>query len=333
MADYAIIRVEKLKDLGAVVASARHAFRERNTPNADPALILKNKPEGAEKAEDVVQGVRDRITPLVKRKDSVVCLEYLISASPEAFRDGDLSWSEMQQGYFKDSLDWLKQRHGAENVVASMIHNDETTPHMTVYVVPVAGTRLSAKHFCGGREKLVKLQTDFAEQVGNEYGVQRGKHRGVGDERVTHQTVKEWYGKGIARLQEEITAQKANLELERAKLEESKAWLASQHSRMSEELRKRGLELDSERDRLAAVTVKLDQREAALKEREAFVNDRIERFNAGVTKMKAGQERFREDVEKFKEARQAFDLATRGHTPGQVKKALDDLDKKRGMSR
>ena len=38
--------------------------------------------------------------------------------------------------YFRDSLEWLKQRHGAENVVYAGIHRDETTPHMYAYVVP-----------------------------------------------------------------------------------------------------------------------------------------------------------------------------------------------------
>ena len=41
-----------------------------------------------------------------------------------------------QDAYFRDSLEWLKQRHGAENVVYAGIHRDETTPHMYAYVVP-----------------------------------------------------------------------------------------------------------------------------------------------------------------------------------------------------
>ena len=37
---------------------------------------------------------------------------------------------EEQDAYFRDALDWLKGRHGAENVVYAGIHRDETTPHL-----------------------------------------------------------------------------------------------------------------------------------------------------------------------------------------------------------
>lgn len=151
------------------------------------------------------------------------CLEYLVTASPEAFKSGGgLFWTGSAQAYFDDSLKWLKDRHGAENVVASVVHNDETTPHMTVYVVPKVDGKLSAKHFCGGRQKLAQLQTDFAEQVGKNYGVNRGKARKVGDERVRHVTIKEFYedlGQKAAAERAEIAAARAEMVAQKAKLE------------------------------------------------------------------------------------------------------------------
>ena len=60
------------------------------------------------------------------RKDAVQAVEYLITASPEAMQGKPKS---EQDAYFRDSLEWLKQRHGAENVVYAGIHwgRDDTT--------------------------------------------------------------------------------------------------------------------------------------------------------------------------------------------------------------
>ncbi|WP_227553361.1 plasmid recombination protein, partial [Acinetobacter baumannii] len=38
--------------------------------------------------------------------------------------------TEKEADIFKRSLEWLKQRHGAEYVISTSIHLDETTPHL-----------------------------------------------------------------------------------------------------------------------------------------------------------------------------------------------------------
>ena len=50
-----------------------------------------------------------------------------------------------------DSLEWLRKRHGSDNVVGWSIHRDEQAPHLAVYVVPLKDGKLNAKHFTGGR--------------------------------------------------------------------------------------------------------------------------------------------------------------------------------------
>ena len=54
-----------------------------------------------------------------------------------------------QDAYFRDALDWLKNKHGAENVVYAGIHRDETTPHMYAYVVPRVGKSSTVGSFWG----------------------------------------------------------------------------------------------------------------------------------------------------------------------------------------
>ena len=82
---YAILRTQKLKATGAVWRSLKHAFREQPTPNADPDKAAKNEHVGAASAAEAMQKVRDRL-PEKRRKDAVLAIEYLITASPEAMQ-------------------------------------------------------------------------------------------------------------------------------------------------------------------------------------------------------------------------------------------------------
>jgi len=133
---YAILRVQKLKAAVAVHRSLKHAFREQDTPNAAPELAHENDHIGASNVAEAMQKFRDRL-PEKFRKDAVQCVEYLITGSPEGMHAKS---KEAQDRYFQDGLNWLRDKHGAENVIYAGIHRDESTPHMYAYVVPRVGT-------------------------------------------------------------------------------------------------------------------------------------------------------------------------------------------------
>ncbi len=190
MANFAILRVEKIKGAGQLKASGKHNFREQETRNADAARTPLNEISGASSAESLLKGVADLLpasqvvtrangekVTTKRRKDAVTCLEYLVTASPEWFGD---DWREKPvvpgTDYFRDALAWLAAKHGAENIVCSTVHVDESTPHMAVYVVPrTRDGRLSAKDFIGGGKKaLSQMQTEFWKGVGEKHGLERG---------------------------------------------------------------------------------------------------------------------------------------------------------------
>ena len=185
---YAILRTQKLKAPGAVWRSLKHAFREQPTPNADPDKAAKNEHVGAASAAEAMQKVRDRL-PEKRRKDAVLAIEYLITASPEAMKG---MGSNGCTAYFNDALKWLKQRHGGANVVYSGVHRDESTPHMYAYVVPLDEStgRLNARRWLGGAKALSEMQTDFAANVGARHGLERG----IKGSRAKHERVKRHYG-------------------------------------------------------------------------------------------------------------------------------------------
>lgn len=165
----------------------KHAFREQETPNADPDRLRQNTHIGA---RSVAEGMAafNAALPAKYRKDAVLAIEYLVTSSPE---DMTSKTREQQDQYFHDALEWLRSKHGTDQVIYAGIHRDEKTPHMYAYVVPVDPDtgRLNAKKWLGGAKALNEMQTDFAEQVGTRHGLQRG----IEGSKARHTTVSEFY--------------------------------------------------------------------------------------------------------------------------------------------
>lgn len=207
---FAILRTQKLKSGIAVRRSMKHAFREQDTPNADPARNQENTHLGAADVDEALAKFNARL-PAKVRSNAVLAVEYLITASPEDMKGKS---RQEQDAYFRDGLEWLKKRHGAENVVYAGIHRDETTPHMYAYVVPLDRQgKLNCRAFLGGAQALREMQTDFAQQV----GLQHGLERGVEGSKARHTSIQQYY----ARVNEAMP-QKLDIEIPETKLVEGK---------------------------------------------------------------------------------------------------------------
>ena len=181
---FAILRVEKLKSAGSIGGSLAHSFRTRETKNADPGGRPRN--EFSHDSPAVIQAAIQERLPDRRRKDAVLALEFFVGASPEWFqrqRPG------LDEKYFAAARSWLEARHGKENVVGWVVHRDELTPHMAIYVVPRDGDRLNAKKWTGGRKALSQMQTDFAQAVGKRFGLERGIEGSI----AKHEEVKKFY--------------------------------------------------------------------------------------------------------------------------------------------
>lgn len=184
---FAILRCAKIKTLGNMGASLQHTFRERETPNADPTHRTENTVLiGGTDSAAVLDAWRAR-APEKIRANAVHGLEYFVGGSPEALKAMS---RDQQDAYFRDALNWLKTRHGAENILSAVIHRDETTPHMTVMTIPLDQQgKLNARALVGSRQQLSAMQTDFAKVVGQAHGLQRG----LEGSRATHERVKRVY--------------------------------------------------------------------------------------------------------------------------------------------
>ena len=84
---HAIARIAKLKS-GNVGASEKHTKRERETPNANPEIDnirFIGQPDSSN-LPNLEAIVRERIGQQTIRKNAVLCVEMLLTASPEYFR-------------------------------------------------------------------------------------------------------------------------------------------------------------------------------------------------------------------------------------------------------
>jgi hypothetical protein len=60
----------------------------------------------------------------------------------------------------------LREKYGADRVLCAVVHKDETSPHMSAYVVPITKDhRLCAKEFIGDRASMTADQTSFHQAV------------------------------------------------------------------------------------------------------------------------------------------------------------------------
>lgn len=171
--------------MGSVAASMQHCYRERETHNADQERTPDNQHLGA-KSTDEAMGKLRALLPEKRRKDAVLAVEYVMTASPEWF---EKATPEQEKAFFQRSLQWLADKYGADRIVTASIHRDEATPHLSAFVVPLTqDKRLSAKEFIGSRDKMRADQTSYAGCVAD-----LGLERGIEGSKATHQTIQQHY--------------------------------------------------------------------------------------------------------------------------------------------
>jgi hypothetical protein len=140
---HAIIRIKKHKkqSLGSVDS---HNRRLTFTPNANPdGTFIRMAGNENKSLSDVVCSHIENKGIKKHRKDAVVAVEVMLTASPEYFRPPESAISGKYGLYDKDklkrwvhsSVGFLSDKYG-ENLVDYVLHLDEATPHIHAIVVP-----------------------------------------------------------------------------------------------------------------------------------------------------------------------------------------------------
>jgi Plasmid recombination enzyme len=190
---YSIIRKRKHKSIASLRSRENHTYRREPTPNADPAKLHKNKLLfGSLDYADSIESELKQYTQSGKniRKNAVLSIEYLLTASPEFFAEGSKNErDERLKKWCEAQIEFVKKEHGEKNIACMYLHLDEKTPHIEVFVVPIDPKgKLNCKYFLGARNALSILQTKYAT-----HNAKFGLKRGQTGSRATHQEVKKFY--------------------------------------------------------------------------------------------------------------------------------------------
>lgn len=195
--------------------------RTRPTPNADEAARHRNATytpgdgwvRWSERApRSLSEQLSERLADFEARggklrKDSVLSVELMLSASPEWFKTAS---REQTQEWLRRNIEWIEDTFGRDNVLQVALHLDETTPHLHAFLVPeveMIETRgrkpkaggpasvktpkpaLAASHWLDGRAKLGELQDRYAAAM-----APVGLERGLKGSGARHRTIRAYYG-------------------------------------------------------------------------------------------------------------------------------------------
>ncbi|MHC0551155.1 MobV family relaxase [Salinicoccus sp. CNSTN-B1] len=178
---YSILRVAKVKGSVNTTGIQKHNQREnKNYNNKDIRhadtyknydLINDNKINYTEKIEETIHSNYSGHRKI--RSDAIRHVDGLITSDREFFEG--LSEEETHQ-FFRDSLDFLQDEYGTDNMVYATVHLDENVPHMHFGFVPLTEDgRLSAKERLGNKKALTELQDRFNQYVNQKgYDLSRG---------------------------------------------------------------------------------------------------------------------------------------------------------------
>jgi hypothetical protein len=184
---FCILRLQKIKSMTGLRRSFKHTFREQKTPNADSDRLSLNVNLEASNSNEAMSLFHNRL-PSKLRKNGVLAVEHVVTASPEFFRGK--SKKEIND-YFSRAIGFFNKHWGQENVLSANIHYDEKTPHMHLFVCPIDDKtgRLNCRKWLGARDSLSKLQDSFHDDVGSSVGLKRG----LKGSKANNQKLKNYY--------------------------------------------------------------------------------------------------------------------------------------------
>lgn len=195
---YAVLHLENAKGTDSMMSA--HIERTVHPKNADRTRTHLNRelvqfPEGV---RNRTQAIAHRIeTAGIRRKVSanqVKAIRILLTGSNK-----DMKQMEAEgriEDWCNDSLKWIRETYGEQNLVSAVLHMDEKTPHIHATVIPiVTGERRKAGQeeqngkkkyrkknpqdvrLCAddvmARHRLKHYQDTYAQAM-NKYGLQRG---------------------------------------------------------------------------------------------------------------------------------------------------------------
>jgi hypothetical protein len=129
-----VLRLRKLKTAEQILGAGEHNLRTKQPPNADPSRKPDTPLVGPGKTTLELVNQRIRACGIQPRKNAVLAYEIMVSAGPKFFKN---LTPEQRHQWTTNSIAFIRKTFDHDNVVHAIVHDDETTPHLHLIVVPI----------------------------------------------------------------------------------------------------------------------------------------------------------------------------------------------------
>lgn len=211
-----------------------------------------------------------------------------------------LSKDDYIQLYKDDILPMLEDTFGADNIIGSAIHVDESKPHLHVDIVPLTPEgKLSAKQVVGGRGKMHQRQKQWLEAMQEKRPDLNFERKKDGVNGLALDKLKELTEQATAEAKKATDKEWERINSAKAELNETKTGL----NKFNNTLNRLGESLVEREDDLDKREIELEERENKLNEREDGLNKREQMLSSEVSRQVSNRTRERQRVLNERESR------------------------------
>jgi len=344
-----IFRFSRGLQRAQITASAEHNFRLRDQHNIDKSRSHQNMVLVNDLGADLTKGqdLQEKLTDYYKklgikeRKDNVLMMEFIVSASPDFFKGKKLGevkdWADKQTEFFRKKF--------GDQLKIGVLHLDEKTPHIHFMISTEHKTTKQYKNRYGAKEVeswslnafrydrkfLIDLHTEHAK-----HNIELGLKRGVRGSMREHKSLKEFYkvvNKALnadysKKIEEAITGLETSFLRKRVSIEEVREKFAPVINGMLKQnkaLKEKYLfDFQQWAEKLREEEEKLSKKEKRLKELEANVDARKEEYKQAINKQRS----YIETINELEKENQSLKDEVRKLTPQKEEKADDFSEQK-----
>jgi len=161
-----VIDIKKYKNSTAISKVGDHNLRQQFSDNVDQEKTKQNLYLIGSAELNALDDVKSKLDGIKYRKDANKVCNLVFSASHEEMKKIDVEkWAiEINQ--------YCEKKFGKDNIVYSVLHRDELTPHLHISFVPIVDKKLRSNVYFDGPAKISKFRQEIFA-INKKYGFKK----------------------------------------------------------------------------------------------------------------------------------------------------------------
>ena len=161
-----VLDIKKYKNSTAISKVGDHNLRQQFSDNVDKEKTKQNLYLIGSADLNALDDVKSKLDGIKYRKDANKVCNLVFSASHEEMKKIDVEkWAiEINQ--------YCEKKFGKDNIVYSVLHRDELTPHLHISFVPIVDKKLRSNVYFDGPAKLTKFRQEIFA-INKKYGFKK----------------------------------------------------------------------------------------------------------------------------------------------------------------